>query len=366
MPDDRTWMREALTLARRGEGRVEPNPMVGCVLVRDGRRLAAGWHAAYGGPHAEAAALRETADARGSTAYVTLEPCCHVGKTPPCADALIAAGVRRVVVAVRDPFPQVDGGGIAKLLDHGVQVDVGILEDEARELLAPYLMLIQQSRPWIIAKWAMTCDGRIATHTGQSQWISNELSRRVVHEIRGRVDGILVGRVTVERDNPQLTARPAGPRMATRIVLDSQARLSLDSHLAQSAREIPVLLFAGDDAPRKQVQRLQDLGVEVSFVAGDTPVERVRMVTQELGRRRMTNVLVEGGGVVLGSLHDAGLIDEWHLFVAPLLIGGQHASSPLGGLGKSAMSAATRLRNLTVERLGDDIYLHGRTARGTH
>jgi len=223
-------MTRALELAEQGLGYVEPNPMVGCVIAHHDKVIGEGWHQRFGGPHAEVEAIRNAGSIpRDATLYVTLEPCCHQGKTPPCTVAIIQAGIRRVVIAQRDPFPQVDGGGIEQLKQQGSKVEVGLLEEQAKELNAPYVKLIKTGRPWVIAKWAMTLDGKLATRTGDSRWISNQLSRAVVHQLRGRVDAIMVGRKTAQLDDPQLTARPTGVRIPTRIILDSQASLSLES-----------------------------------------------------------------------------------------------------------------------------------------
>ena len=215
-PEIDLWhIRRALELAARGQGAVEPNPMVGCVVAQGAEIIGEGWHRRFGQAHAEVEALQMAGNrAAGATLYVTLEPCCHQGKTPPCTEAVAASGVRRVVIALRDPFPQVQGGGIAAFQAAGLTVEVGLLGAEAARLNAPYLKLVETGRPWIIAKWAMTLDGKIATHTGESRWISNPRSREIVHALRGRVDAVMIGRGTAERDNPLLTARPAGPRTA--------------------------------------------------------------------------------------------------------------------------------------------------------
>lgn len=358
---DRCCMARALELARRGQGAVEPNPLVGCVIAQGERIVGEGWHTRFGGPHAEIEALAAAgSDAAGATLYVTLEPCCHHGKTPPCTAALIRAAVRRVVIAHQDPFPQVAGRGMEELRQAGVQVELGLLEQEARQLNAPYLKLIRSGRPWILAKWAMTLDGKLATRTGSSQWISGEASRRRVHQLRGRVDAVLVGRRTAEVDDPLLTARPPGPRVATRIVVDSQARLAQDSQLVRTAREVPVLLAVGPAATAADCRRLTDAGCEVWAGAADDPAERLLLLLDELGQRRMTNVLVEGGGRLLGSLFDAGEIDEVHVFIAPRLAGGQAAVSAVGGRGVEQMSQARWLQTPIVERLDEDVYFHGR------
>jgi diaminohydroxyphosphoribosylaminopyrimidine deaminase/5-amino-6-(5-phosphoribosylamino)uracil reductase len=273
---------------------------------------------------------------------------------------VIRAAVGRVVAAQRDPFPQVAGRGLSRLRDAGIPVDLGLFEREALALNAPYVKLIRTGRPWVLAKWAMTLDGKIATRTGHSRWISSPASRTCVHQLRGRVDAILVGRRTAELDDPLLTARPPGPRVATRIVVDSQARLALDSQLVRTARATPLLVAAGPQASAQACGRLQDAGCEVWTSAADGANERLRNLLDELGRRRMTNVLVEGGGQLLGSLLDAGEIDEVHVFIAAKLAGGRDAPTPMGGAGVEQMSLAWQVPAPIVERLDDDVYVHGR------
>jgi diaminohydroxyphosphoribosylaminopyrimidine deaminase/5-amino-6-(5-phosphoribosylamino)uracil reductase len=361
---DASHMARALELAARGEGAVEPNPMVGCVIVRDGETVGEGFHGRFGGPHAEIEALKVAGPrAAGADVYVTLEPCCHHGKTPPCSAALIAAGVGRVVIAQRDPFPQVGGQGIAALAQAGVAVEVGLLEAEARALNAPYLKLVTRGRPWIIAKWAMTLDGKLATRRGDSRWISCEASRAVVHRLRGRVDAILIGRRTAELDDPLLTARPPGVRIAARIVLDSAAALSSESQLARTARQVPVIMAASEVASAADRQRLAGAGCEVLVCQGAAHHERLAWLLDELGRRQMTNVLVEGGAGVLGSLLELDEIDEVHAFVAPKLVGGRDAPGPIGGAGLDLLANALPLVDPQIERCGSDAYVHGRVRR---
>ncbi len=359
-PQDILWMQRALDLAIRGQGSVEPNPMVGCVVVRDGEIIGEGWHQRYGGPHAEIHALHAAGPrAQGSCVYVTLEPCSHYGKTPPCTEALIASGVHRVVVAMSDPFPAVSGRGLTQLQQAGIIVECGLLEDQARRINGPYLKLLQQGRPWIMAKWAMSLDGKIATASGDSRWISGEQSRAVVHQLRGRVDGIMVGSRTAQVDNPQLTARPSGRRQASRVVFDRLARLASDSHLAQTAGQVSVLVAVGEEAAFEDRLRLGDCGCEVIVCPGQSYAEQLGSLLDELGRRRWTNLLVEGGGGLLGGLFELGEINEVHVFVAPKLIGGSQAVSPLGGLGAKTIAEAWSIQELAFEKLGEDLYLHG-------
>jgi diaminohydroxyphosphoribosylaminopyrimidine deaminase/5-amino-6-(5-phosphoribosylamino)uracil reductase len=358
-------MRRALELAARGQGYVEPNPMVGCVIALGAEIIGEGWHRRFGQAHAEVEALELAADrAAGATLYVTLEPCCHFGKTPPCTRAILAAGIRRVVAAQRDPFPAVAGGGLAELTAAGVEVEVGLLEAEACRLGAPYLKLMRTGRPWIIAKWAMTLDGKLASRTGDSRWISGPESRQVVHALRGRVDAVVVGRGTAERDDPLLTARPPGPRIALRVVLDTHASLGSESQLVRTARETPVMVAVGQDADAVQRQRLAEAGCEVFVCDGATHADRLAALLDELGRRRFTNVLVEGGGRLLGSLLDTGQIDEVHVFVAPRLLGGATALTAMAGNGIVHVSDALVLEAPEVRQVGSDVYLQGQVRRG--
>jgi diaminohydroxyphosphoribosylaminopyrimidine deaminase/5-amino-6-(5-phosphoribosylamino)uracil reductase len=293
-----------------------------------------------------------------ATLYVTLEPCCHHGKTPPCSNAIIASGIRRVVIADMDPSARVNGAGIGQLEDAGLEVHQGLLQEQARELLAPYRKTIRCGTPWVIAKWAMTLDGRIATRTGSSQWISSETSRKVVHELRGRMDAIIVGRGTVTSDDPLLTARPPGPRIPLRVIVTNHAAVPADSQLLKTATEFPVLVSCGPETDPEQISRLEQAGCEVLQL--DTPGNTIPGLLAELGKRQMTNVLVEGGSGLLGSFRDGDHVDEVHVFMAPKLVGGDQAPGPLGGTGSEQMADALSLENPRFTTLEGDIYLHGR------
>ncbi|MFO0973079.1 MAG: bifunctional diaminohydroxyphosphoribosylaminopyrimidine deaminase/5-amino-6-(5-phosphoribosylamino)uracil reductase RibD [Phycisphaerae bacterium] len=367
--DDRAMMLRALRLAQRGAGRVEPNPMVGAVLVRFGRVVGEGYHARFGGPHAEVAALRDAGRAaRGATCYVTLEPCCHFGKTPPCTDALVRAGVARMVAALRDPFPRVAGGGFRRLRAAGIAVAVGPCAAEAAELNAPYLKRLQTGRPWVIAKWAQSLDGKIATRSGDSRWISSLASRRAAHALRGRVDAVLVGVNTVMTDDPELTCRHVRPkRVAARIVADADARTPPRSRLVRTARRIPTLIATA--APRsRRAAALAAAGCEILAVPRG-PAGGVHLPTllDLLGQKQMTNLLVEGGGRLLGSFLDAGLADEAVVFVAPRLIGGRTAPGALGGVGPADVARLPPMRVIAERRLGVDrlVRLRLERQRGT-
>jgi len=358
---DARMMQRALALARRGEGRVEPNPMVGCVIVARGRTIGEGYHRRFGGPHAEVEALRACqADPRGATVYVTLEPCCHCGKTPPCTEALLAAGVARVVTSMRDPNPLVAGRGVHRLRRAGVRVEIGIEAEPARALLAPYLTRTCLHRPYVIAKWAQTLDGKLATRTGDSQWISGVLSRRLVHRLRGRVDALLVGAGTVRADDPLLTAREVPRRrIATRVVLDTRLRLSPDSRVATTAGTVPTWVFTGmrqvNSAPARA---LTERGVVVMPARTRGGRLDLRDVLRRLAAQGVTNLLVEGGPTVLTALFAAGVVDEACVFVAPLLLGGVGAPSVPGGRGPARLAEAAAPARVCTRRCGSDIMWH--------
>lgn len=354
------WMRHALRIAERGRGFVEPNPLVGAVVLdAEGNLAGEGWHRKFGEAHAEVnafAAARE--NARGGTLMVTLEPCCHWGKTPPCTEAVLRSGVRRVVAAMADPFPKVAGGGLQQLRDTGLEVHVGLCEAEARRLNAPYLKLLRTGRPWVHLKWAMTLDGKIATRTDDSKWISGEASRAAVHALRGRVDAVIVGRGTVAADDPLLTARPPGARIAARVVLTASGELPDRCQLQRTARDVPVLVFTTIGRESKLDEWAAGGAEVMALSVGDRGLS-VDAVLAELGRRRMTHVLVEGGAGVLGAFLDARAADEFHVFIAPKLVGGDTAVSPGGGIGIARMADALRLVEFTSAQSGEDAYLHG-------
>ncbi len=353
-------MKQALAIAERGRGAVEPNPLVGAVVLDEkGNIVGEGWHQRFGGPHAEVFALEAAGGkARGGTLIVTLEPCCHWGKTPPCTDRVIQSGVRRVVVAMADPFPKVAGGGLLILRDAGIEVQTGVGEQDAMRLNAPYLKLLRTARPWVHVKWAMTLDGKIATRTGHSKWISGDESRRRVHELRGRVDAVVVGRCTVEADDPLLTARPPGLRVPARVVVSASGLLPEQCQLRATARETPVIVFTA----ASQVNRLSGWAADGAEIVGLPNVGgrlSLDAVLADLGTRRFTHVLVEGGAGLLGSLLDEQAADECHVFIAPKIVGGIDALTPVAGKGVSTIDAAARFESFTCEPSGEDVYLHG-------
>jgi len=357
-PFDEAAMRRALHLAARGVGFVEPNPPVGAVVAIGGEIVGEGWHERFGGPHAEVVALAAAGPrARGGTLYVTLEPCCHHGKTPPCTDAILAAGIDRVVVAAGDPFPAVAGRGIQVLRAAGLEVETGLLEAAAERLTAAFRTLVTRGRPWVIAKWAMSLDGRLAANPGQDRWISSPESRGIVHALRSRVDAIAVGIGTAVADDPLLTVRvapgtAAGPRRPLRIVLDARANLPVESSLVRTAREVPVLVAVGPDAPADRVRSLEAAGCEVWWTAAADRRSRLDALLAELGSRRLTTLLVEGGPTVLAGMFAADQVDEAWVFVAPRILGG-------AAVAVEPPAADVRLRIEEVTFPGGDVLVRG-------
>lgn len=354
-------MARAIRLARRGEGRVEPNPMVGCVIVRGGQIIGEGYHHRFGGPHAEIEALNAcTTNPREATVYVSLEPCCHQGKTSPCVDALIDARVARVMVGLRDPSPSVRGRGIQRLQAAGIGVETGMLANRAAELIAPFISRVCVDRPYVIAKWAQSLDGKLATSAGHSQWISSEASRRRVHRLRARVDAVLVGSGTVKADDPLLTARGVRlRRRATRVVLDRRLRIPERCQLVGTAGEIPTLVFTtAEKSKTPKAERLRKRGVEILFWRLRRGHLALDACLSELARHDVTNLLVEGGPTILTSFLEAGLVDEALVFTAPTLIGGQDAPTALGGPGSARVEAAIIPRVIRTQRCGPDIVHH--------
>lgn len=352
-------MQRAIQLARNGFGWVEPNPMVGAVVVsEDGEFISEGYHQRFGGPHAEVHAIHSAGQrTHGAQLFVSLEPCSHFGKTPPCAEAVIAAGFRRVVIGCQDPAPHVAGRGIHLLKDAGLKVDVGLCEAEARRLIAPFEMLMLQKRPWIHAKWAMTLDGRIASHTGHSKWISCEQSRAWVHDLRGRVDAIITGAGTVRADDPLLTARPAGARVPLRVVVDSSGEsITRELQLVKTRHEAEVLVCVSQGCSEEKFHELQRMGLQTFRTTSHGSVS-VAEVAAELGRRQCTHVLLEAGPRLMGAFFEAGVIDEVHAFVAPKLVGGLGAPGPVGGRGLDQIPATANLVSMRSTTIGTDVLI---------
>ena len=353
------FMRMAVRLARRSEGRTAPNPPVGAVVVRDGQVVGRGRHRRAGLPHAEVEALgRAGSAARGATLYVTLEPCNHWGRTPPCTEAILRAGIRRVVVGVEDPNPTVEGGGIQRLRREGLEVDVGVERRACARLIEGFSVFVREGRSHVTLKAALTLDGRIATRTGSSQWISGAESLRFAHRLRDVCDAVLVGAGTVRTDDPRLTCRIRGGRNPLRVVLTRSLDLPPDAKVFSPEPPGALLAVAGQP-PRERLQTFRTRGIEVlSLPAG--PGEAIRSLLQALAARNVMRLLVEGGSGVHGAFWDAQLVDRVAVVVAPKLVGGREAPGMIGGRGIPSMSDAVELEDLEIRRLGRDVLIQGR------
>ena len=357
---DISYMKMALSLAERGAGHVSPNPMVGAVIVKDGKVIASGWHRAYGGLHAEREALSVCSeDPAGATMYVTLEPCCHYGKQPPCTSAIIDAGISRVVVAMEDPNPLVGGKGASILREHGIEVETGLMEQESRYLNRIFIRFITEHRPWTVLKCAMTLDGKIASSAGDSRWVSCEASRHLVHELRGRHMGIMAGIGTVLADNPMLNCRIDGLRQPVRIIVDSHASLPEDSAIVASAGQYRTVLAHTSGVQSEKMESLCRHGVEsLECATGSDGMVDMGDLLSGLGRMGISSVLVEGGAEINWSLIKNGLADEYYFFLAPKIIGGRAAKGPVGGNGFEKMADAAGVSIESVSRCGADWLIH--------
>jgi diaminohydroxyphosphoribosylaminopyrimidine deaminase/5-amino-6-(5-phosphoribosylamino)uracil reductase len=367
MISEREGMLRALALARRGGADVHPNPRVGCVLLRDGRVVGEGWHRRFGGPHAEVEALaRAGASARGATALVTLEPCSHHGKTPPCADALIAAGVRRVVAALEDPNPRVAGRGLRRLAEAGLDVEVGLLADEARAQNRPFLRFMTTGLPFVTAKIAATLDGKVADHRGASRWITGPEARREGHRLRREHRAVVTGIGTVLADDPALTVRdvPRGWRDPARVVLDTHLRLPREALLVRTARDVPTLVLCGPDARPGSARALGDLGVEVlSAPLGADGRVSLAAALRVLAARELSPLLLEAGGVLTSAFFSAGLVDDVAWFVAPTVLACHAAQPALDLAGPRDLAARLHLVETSMRRVGTDWLLRAHVAR---
>jgi diaminohydroxyphosphoribosylaminopyrimidine deaminase/5-amino-6-(5-phosphoribosylamino)uracil reductase len=363
---DRAHLARAIEIAERGRGRVSPNPLVGAVIVRDGVVLGEGWHAAYGEAHAEREAIAAAggpAACAGATLYVSLEPCCHVGHTPACTDALLEAGIARVVIGSDDPTEKASGRGPGILRDEGVEIVVadGDLAARARLLNQPFRKHARTGRPHVLFKSAMTLDGKVATRTGDSKWISGEDSRLRAHHWRAERDAVAVGIGTALADDPQLTARvPDVVHQPRRVVFDSEGRLPVDSQLVRGALEVPLTVVVTRAAPRTATDALEAAGADVIVATGENEPARVRSALDQLGATGVTSILLEGGPHLAGAFLDADEVDEVRLFLAPVVLGGSSARDPLEGEGVERMAEATRALAMDVERIGEDLLITAR------
>jgi diaminohydroxyphosphoribosylaminopyrimidine deaminase/5-amino-6-(5-phosphoribosylamino)uracil reductase len=357
---DKKYMLQALKLARRGLGKVSPNPLVGAVIVKGGRVIAQGYHKVFGGDHAEVDALkRATEDVSGSTLYVTLEPCRHFGKTPPCTDAIIKARISKVVVGMLDPFPEMRGKSIELLHEHGIETTVGVMEADCRALNEVYLKWVTSGLPYVTVKWAQTLDGKIATAQGRSRWISSPASLKLAHKLRANHDAILVGVGTVIKDNPELTTRLVKGRSPVRVILDSHLRIPLDSKVLGNQSAAKTLVAATTAAPEEKLTALNNMGIEVLTLPPDSSSRvDLKALLKTLAQRQISSLLVEGGAGVITSFLRLGLADKIICIIAPKIMG--KGTDAVGDLNITDLSQTLKLSFTKVYRSGEDIVVEGR------
>lgn len=366
MPDgfDEKYMRMAIELAKQGSGRVNPNPLVGAVIVKDGQVIGQGYHTRYGCLHAEReafASLKKLEEAEGADLYVTLEPCCHYGKQPPCTEAVVEHGIRRVFVGSADPNPLVEGKGISFLRDRGVEVYEHVLQDECDKLNEIFFYYIQKKRPYVIMKYAMTMDGKIATFSGKSRWITGEAARKRVHADRKRCAGIMVGIQTVLTDDPMLNCRLEDGVDPVRIVCDSRLRIPLESRLVQTVKEIPTWIAAVKPETEQQAEKaekLKELGCRIFYTDADTEGHvDLNQLMDMLGEEKIDSILLEGGAVLHEAALRNGIVQKVQAYLAPKIFGGSKAPSPVGGIGVDSPDQAWLLSEPEITKLGADILL---------
>lgn len=367
---DEFYMRQALHIAKNALGRTSPNPMVGAVVVKNGEIVGYGWHKRAGTPHAEIHALKQAGEAAaGATLYVTLEPCCHHGRTGPCTEAVIHAGIKKVVVAMTDPNPLVAGCGLTQLRKAGIEVIEGILAKEAAQLNEVFIKWISTEMPFTVLKTAMTLDGKIATSTGDSKWITGPAARQHGHQLRSQYDGILVGIGTVLADNPSLTARIPNGKNPIRIIVDTMARTPVTAKVVAD-QLAPTIIAVSSLAPRERVAALKNQGIEILTVPPNDFGLDLHSLFLKLGGKKITSILIEGGARINASALEANIVDKIYCFIAPKLLGGMNAPGPLGGQGIAKLSDALLLENSKTDYVGDDIlisaYLRRREGRDVY
>ena len=369
-------MQRAIELARRGAGFVNPNPMVGCVVVKNDTIITEGYHEYYGGFHAERNALINcTSDCKDATLYVTLEPCCHYGKTPPCTEIIIEKGIKKVVVGLLDPNPLVSGKGISILQNAGIEVVSGVEEDKIKDLNKVFLKYIKTKRPYVLLKTAMTLDGKIASYTGDSRWITNEKSRKLVHKLRSEMMGIVAGIGTVKSDDPMLNCRlecqqstdngqQLNIHQPTRIIVDTKASISLESNIVKTANEYRTILAVGqqttDNRQQTKINELKSLNVDILYCEEKDGHVDIDDLMTKLGRKGIDSLLLEGGSCLNAAFLQAGCVDEVYAFIAPKIIGGEHSKSPIGGQGIELMKDAITFDKVEIEQIENDILIKGK------
>jgi len=392
--NDTKFMKEALHLALKAEGFTSPNPLVGAVVVKGNKIVGKGYHKKAGSPHAEIIAIKSAGrKANRATLYINLEPCVHYGRTPPCVPEIIKAGIKRIVIAMKDPNPLVNGKGIKKLESEGIDIQVGILEQDAEKINESYIKYITKKMPFVVLKWAMSLDGKIATRTGNSKWISHQKSRDFTHRLRGKFDAVLIGIGTLLKDNPQLTTHGLGVKEPKRIIVDAKGEIPTDCNLLKTeglpANASPpaakragvaggqVIIATTNKINKEKKEGLKKKGAEIIIVASENPAPQnaspfmARMTASmrsgvnlkelmiELANREITSILVEGGGTINASFIENGLADKFIAFISPIIIGGKNAISPIEGKGIEKISDAIKIRDFSVRKLGEDIVVEG-------
>ena len=370
---DIKFMKEALSLALKREGLTSPNPLVGAVIVKGNKVIGTGFHKKAGSPHAEIVAIKSAGQkAQGSTLYINLEPCNHYGRTPPCVPEIIKAGIKRVVIGMQDPNPLVNGKGIEKLKSEGIDVQCGILEENAKRINETYIKYITERVPFVVLKWAMSLDGKIATSTGDSRWISHPASREFTHRLRGKFDAVLIGIETLLKDNPHLTTHGVGIKEPKRIIIDSKGRIPLDcnllSPLFRSAKQSSgdkqtaggsIIIATTNKISKEKIEGLGKLGGEIIVVPSEKGRVSLKNLMVELAKREITSVLVEGGGNIIASFLEDGLADKFIAFISPMIIGGKNAVSPVEGEGVKKIINAIPVHNFSTRKIGEDIVVEG-------
>ncbi len=360
--DSKKYMQRALDLAALAMGKTSPNPVVGAVVVKNNQIIGEGYHHKAGTPHAEVHALREAGEeARGATIYVSLEPCSHYGRTPPCADALIEAGVKKAVIATLDPNPLVAGKGMQKLLDAGIEVELGVMEEQARKLNEIFFKYIRTAQPLVAIKTAMTLDGKIASNNGDSRWITSEDARAYVHQLRGIHDAIMVGIGTVLKDDPMLNVRLENSDYddPIRIIVDSYLEIPLYSQIVTSSRQQRSIIFCAHEADQARQKRLEEAGCEVQRINCENGLLVMEELLNILGEMKISSLLVEGGGTINAAFLETGLVDKIYWFIAPKIIGGKDAPSPVGGKGFDFMKEAIEVESIEITRFTSDYLITG-------
>lgn len=355
-------MKRALELAERGAGFTNPNPLVGAVIVRDGKIIGEGWHELYGSSHAEINAFKNAReDVAGATMYVTLEPCSHYGNTPPCANAIVEKKIKKVIIGLKDPNPLVSGNGIRILKENGIEVVTGVLEEEGKKLNEIFLKYITTKLPFCIMKTAMTLDGKIASFSGDSKWVTCEKSRNYVHLLRHRVSGIMAGIGTVLADDPSLTTRIGGfkGKDPVRIIIDSSAKIPLSAKVLNLDSTSKTIIAATENAPAEKIKALEDKGAEIILTPMKENMVDLKYLMKVLGEKKIDSILIEGGSKINYSALNAGIVDKVNAFIAPKIIGGENAKTPVGGKGIELMKDAINLRNIDIKRFDDDIMIEG-------